>query len=443
MSESNKIENELFKKPKKKSEPVNADEAADLLMKGRCRLLTLEPWYGTMASLIDWTCADDVRTMGVRMKADGRVECLWSPKFVLAVGVIDHIMFVIKHEIEHIVRLHICRHGARQHLMSNFATDAVVNGPESSPHIANLPMIPVFNDDGEPELDEKGEQEYASPYYFPEGKKDLKTDSTFEEVYDWLDKNQKKVFIACAGCKGDLDSDVKKKPGPGQEVFDGTTIDDHSVWDRSEMSEDEARQVVKEMVEQSSKKAGSAPGHLAGAIEALQDPKINWRYLLRQWVGRVLGSRRETFSRRSRRNDKFGIPGKSNHASIPLIIGLDVSGSIAGSPKMLEQFFSEIEAMSHHFKISLVLWDAAIQLEATKYHRGDWRKIPSRGGGGTDVNVFFDYLKEKGLLNNIIVCITDGYVGTWPEQPQTPVLWGISTDVTPPWGQVVRIDVEV
>lgn len=443
MSESNKIENDLFKKKgKRKSEPASVEEAADLLMKARCRLLTLEPWYGTMASLIDWFPADDVKTMGVYMKADGRVGCVWSPQFVMAVGNIDHLMYVIKHEVEHIVRLHIVRHGARRHLLANFATDAVVNGPESAPHIVNLPMIPVFGDDGEPQLNEDGEQEYAPPYYFPEGKPDLKLDSTFEEVYDWLDKNQKKVFISCAGCCGDLDSSTRKKPAPGQEVFDGTTIDDHSVWDKSEMSEDEARQVVKEMVEQTSKKAGSAPGHLAGSIESLQDPQVNWRYLLRQWEGRILGSKRMTFSRRSRRNDKFGIPGKSNHASIRLIIGLDVSGSIAGSPKMLEQFFTEIEAMSHHFNILLVLWDAAIQMEATKYHRGDWRKVESRGGGGTNVNVFFDYLKEKGLLNNCIICITDGYVGTWPEPPQAPVLWAISTDVTPPWGQVVRINVE-
>lgn len=435
------VENELFKKPKK-SEPVDVDSAANILMNARCRLLTLEPWYGTMGSLIDWTCTDAVRTMGVRMKGDGRVECLWSPKFVLAVGSVPNLMCVIKHEIEHIVRLHICRHGARNHLMSNFATDAVVNGPESRPHIGSLPMIPVFGEDGEPSLNEDGTQEYASPYYFPEGKKDLKLDSTYEETYDWLDKNQKKVFINCAGCGGDLDSDGKKKPSPGQEVFDGTTIDDHSVWEKSELSEDEARQVVKEMVEQSSKKAGTAPGHLAGAIEALQDPKVNWRYLLRQWIGRVLGGRRVTFARRSRRNDKFGIPGKSNHASVLLVIGLDVSGSVACSKEMLEQFFAEIESMSHHFKILLVLWDTEVQLGATQYHRGDWRKIQSKGGGGTDVNCFFDYLKAEGLMNTPIICITDGYVGTWPEDPKAPVFWGISTDVTPPWGKVVRIAVD-
>ncbi len=435
---SNNIENSLFNK---KVDPAQIEEAAELVMRARCKLLTTDAWYGSMASLIDWTVADNVRTMGVRMKSNGRVECLWSPKFVLKVAIVDHLMCVIKHEIEHIVRLHICRHGARQHLLSNFATDAVVNGPESNPHVANLPMIPVFDDNG-PVLDENGEQEYASPYYFPERKADLKLDSTFEEVYDWLDKNQKKIFVSCAGCDGDLDSSAQKRPTPGQEVMDGTTIDDHRVWEQSEMSEDEARQVVKEMCEQSTKRAGTTPGHLAGAIENLQDPKVNWKYILKQWCGRVLGGRRETFSRRNRRIDKFGIPGKSNHASIPLIVAVDVSGSIACSPELLEQFFSEIEAMSHQFKVSTIFWDAAIQQGLTRYHRGDWRKIPAHGGGGTDVNVVFDYLKENNLTNNILIVITDGYVGTWPEPTDAPVLWGICTDVTPPWGQVVRINME-
>lgn len=418
------------------------ESAEDLVMKARCRLLVMAPWYGTMASLMEWTQNEEVRTMGVRMKNGGRVECMWSAKFVEAVGEVEPLMSVIQHEIEHIVRMHIVRHGARDHQMSNVATDMCVNGTESRPHIDGLPMIPVFDKDGK----RLGE---APPFYFPEGEKDLPTDSAYEEVYDWLDKKAEKIFIEMEGGGNgpDLHSDAKKQPKKGQKVIKGTTVDDHSVWDKSEVGEDEARQAVKDMVDQATKKAGSAPGHLVDAIKELQDPKVNWKYILKQFCGRCLGGKRKTYARRNRRWDMFGIPGKSNHSTVPLLIGVDVSGSVAGSPRMLEQFFTEIEQMSHQFKITLALWDAKVQMPATRYHRGDWRKIKAFGGSGTNPIFFFEYLKEQRLLHNVIIILTDGeFGGQWPEPVNTPTLWAIATNrpgsVKVPWGQVVEVELK-
>jgi predicted metal-dependent peptidase len=406
------------------------DSADDLIMKARCRLVTMHVWYGTMASLMEWKRDDKVGTMGVRMIAGGRVECRWSGPFVDAIGEIDALMAVIQHEIEHIVRLHITRHGARDHEMANTAADMCVNGPESKPNIENLPMIPVFDEGGNKTTE-------APPLYFPEGDLSPENNSTYEEVYDWLDKNQKKIFIDMPG--GDLASG-KKKPKPGQKVISGTTVDNHDIWEESEIGEEETRQIVKDMVEQASKKAGSAPGHLKDAIEQLQDPKVNWKYLFRQFCGRQLGGKRKTFARRNRRIDLFGFAGRSNHASVPLLLAVDVSSSVASNVKMLEQLFTEVEAASHRFKISLVLWDAKIQMPAKRYHRGDWRKIPAKGGCGTNVVHLFAYLKENHLFNNILVVLTDGQVGRWPpEVPPTPVVWLLTEDAKPPFGDKILI----
>ena len=415
------------------------ESAEDLVMKARCRMLVMNPWYGTMASLMEWTQNEDVRTMGVRMKHGGRVECLWSKKFVEAIGDVDALMSVVVHEIEHIVRMHVVRHGARDHQLSNVATDMCVNGTESRPHIDGLPMIPIFDEKG----DKIGE---GSPYYFPDDEKELPTDSAYEEVYDWLDKKREKIFIEGDCGASDLHSDSKKQPKKGQKVIKGTTVDDHSIWDKSEIGEDEARQVVKDMVDQATKKAGSAPGHLTDAIKALQDPKVNWKYLLKQFCGRCLGGKRKTYARRNRRIDLFGFPGKSNHSTVPLLIGVDVSGSVASNPKMLEQFFSEIEQMSHQFKITLSLWDAKVQMPATRYHRGDWRKIKALGGAGTNPIFFFEYLKEESLLHNVLIILTDGDFNEWPEPVPTPCLWAIAShkagSVKAPWGQTIDIDLD-
>lgn len=415
------------------------ESAEDLVMKARCRMLVMMPWYGTMASLMEWTQNDEIRTMGVRMKNGGRVECLWSSKFVNAIGEVEPLMAVIQHEIEHIVRMHVVRHGARDHDLSNVSSDMCVNGTEGHSHIDGLPMIPVFDKDGK----QLGE---APPFYFPDSEKDLPTDSAYEEVYDWLDKKRDKIFIEVAGGESDLHSDSKKQAKKGQKVIKGTTVDDHSVWEKSEIGEDEARQAVKDMVDQATKKAGSAPGHLVEAIKGLQDPKVNWKYILKQFCGRQLGGKRKTFARRNRRVDMFGMPGKSNHSSVPLLIGVDVSGSVAGAPKMLEQFFSEIEQISHQFKITLALWDSKVQMPATRYHRGDWHKIKAYGGSGTNPIFFFEYLKENNLLHNVLIILTDGEFNAWPEPLQTPILWAIATNkpgsIKAPWGQTVEIELD-
>lgn len=407
------------------------ESAEDLLMKARCRLLVTQPFYGSMASLLDWCENNDCKTMGVRMKSGGRVEAQWNAKFVEALGGVEPIMSVIQHELEHVVRLHIVRHGARDGQLSNVASDMCVNGTESNPNIPDLPLIPLFDDEGK----KIGE---APPFWFPEHESDLSHDSTYEEVYEWLDKKREKIFIECAGCS-DLSSSPNKKPNKGQKVIKGTTVDDHKVWEQSEVSEDEARQAVKDMVEQAIKKAGSAPGHLTEAIKKLQDPKVNWKYLLKQFCGRALGGKRKTFARRNRRIDLFGIPGKSNHSTVPLLIGVDVSSSVSSNLKLLEQFFSEIESMSHQFKVTLVTWDAKVQ-SIQKYHRGDWKKIPSLGGSGTNVVYFFTWLEEQKLLHNVIIVLTDGEVSSWPEPVSTPVLWAVPKDIAVPFGQKVVVE---
>lgn len=421
------------------------DDAEDMLMKARCRLLTTEPWYGTMASLMDWEKSEELPTMGVCMKKNGRVSCYWNPGFVLDIvngseKPIQAIMAVIKHEIEHIVRMHIVRYGARDRKLSNVAADMCVNGTESRPNVDNLPLIPVYDKDRKKLAD-------SPPIYFVEDA-NLSANSSYEEVYDYLDKNREKIFIEMdsddANDGDGLSGEGKAKPKPGQKVIKGTTVDDHDTWDKSEVSEDEARQVVKNMVEQTSKKAGNAPGHLQDAIKELQEPKVNWTYLLKQFAGKALGGKRSTFARRNRRIDKFGIAGHSNHSRIPLLVSVDVSGSVAGSPEMLEQFFTEIEHMSHQFKITLVLWDTEVQ-SVQRYHRGDWRSIKATGGGGTDPCAFFDYLKENKLPYKAIVCLTDGEFYKWPDPWPVPVLWAIATNkynsgLKVPWGEVVQIE---
>jgi len=437
------------------------DEAGEILMNARCKLLTTKPWYGTMCSLIDWKESRQVPTMGVRMMAGGRVECLWSPLFVAAIAANrtdaqnNALIAVLIHEVEHVVRMHIVRGGTKHPELFNWSCDAVLNGPKERPRIKKLPPIPIFNKDGEHELDAKGKPKYGEAVYFPT-KNGPPQESSSEEVYKWAREN-----IKCPKCgrgvdgkgggggqkkgkgqKGGGQGDQDKQKGGGCDAcaggmgdfLDGVLIDDHSIWDTSTADSDEARQVVRDMVQQSTS-AGDIPGHLVGAIEALKDPQVNWKSELKQYVGRKLGGKRKTYARRSRRHDTFGVPGKSNHASVPLTLLVDTSGSV--SDELIKQFFAEIESMSAKFKITVVQFDHAIQA-IDIYHRGDWRKIKIHGRGGTSFDIAINGIIEHSVVGRVNIILTDGYAG-FPEPPPFPVLWCINTDVEPPWGRKIQL----
>jgi predicted metal-dependent peptidase len=426
----------------------------DMLMNARCRLITIEPWYGTMASLMKWIPdRHNTPTMGVRMVRGGEVEAVYNPDFCVKLTV-EELMAVVKHEIEHIVRLHITRSGQdREHLVWNVSADMVCNGKERNPRIDNLPK------NGVKMLD------------------DMNEDITTEEAYDWLQKKRVKIQITCPMCGGSGktggdggdggDSKQGKDKGKGKDgqgkgqgncpmcngegsqshggdggagkvTIEGTWIDDHNIWKGSTVSKDEARQIVKDMADQATQKAcGNAPGHLAEVLKRLEKPIVNWKYEFRQIVGRKAGGKRRTFARRSRRHNHFGIPGKSSHASVPLTICVDTSGSM--SSKDLERVFTEVESMSQRFKITVIQFDHQVQGDPQKYHRGDWKKIKILGRGGTSFINLVEWMKENKQVGDVNIILTDGYA-PWPNEEDFYVIWAIvNEEVKAPWGKTIAV----
>lgn len=472
-------------------------EASDRLMAARCKLITLDTWYGTMAALFQWQESSMIPTMGVRMMSGGRVECLYNPLFIAALAPdnseesIDRLRALLIHEVEHVVRMHCIRGLSYNHMLFNFACDMIINGPKDHPAIKNLPRVPLIakdNDTGEYyiEQDEHGNDIWSDGVYFPNNQKAPNINITAEKLYQWLREQSDK----CQNCgqplsgqqdgqqgqghtgqnhgqgqnqgqgQGDGQDDGEEEeegqsgggggccPSCGEEIpqghglsgfpgIDGVLLDDHAIWKSSTADADEARQTVRGLIEQSNQ-CGNAPGHLKEAIEELQQPKVNWKYELKHNIGREVGGKRITMARRNRRHNRFGVPGRSSRASVPLTILVDVSGSI--SSKVLRQFFGEIESISHSFKITMVQFDHEIQY-ITTYHRGDWRKIGAMGRGGTSFENAFKGVEEKRLVGHINLVLTDGYAPFPPERPY-PVLWCCTTDVKIPWGRIIRIDVK-
>jgi predicted metal-dependent peptidase len=424
-------------------------EQSDRLMNARCRLMTREPWYGHIAMSMIWIPSHNVDTMGVRIVNGGDIQCLYSPHFVDKLS-IEELFAVIQHEIEHIVRVHCVRIGHRNPQAWNVVADMTVNGSKSNPRIGyddpstNKVILPLG----------------GNIVWIPDG---WPKDETSEFYYDKLEKQERRK--QCPNCGKPIDGSGKAKGkgksqsqqgnGSGEPCstcgqedngeynyggVSGQSIDDHTTWNQSDVSEDEARQVIKDVVDQASEKAqGSIPGHLVEAIKNLSKPVIRWRELLRHYLGKHVGNQRKTYSRRNRRRDWFGVAGISHHAAADVCVIIDTSGSIGS--RELEQFFAEIDAISSRAKVHVLQWDHAFQ-GYKKYRRGDWKKFDVHGRGGTDMAAPVQWLIDNRLVADVQVMLTDGYTGWFEgEKVVFPFITVITTPDTvgPDYGHIVRM----
>ena len=430
-------------------------------MNARCRLMTREPWYGHIAMSMIWTPSEmswmeeGRRTMGVRIVNGGDIQCLYYPPFVTKLS-IEEMFGVIQHEIEHVVRVHCVRVGGRNAFAWNVVTDMTCNGSRKSPRIGyrsavtNQMILPLG----------------GNLIWIPE---DWPQDGTSEHYYDKLEKIQRGMGACCPNCgrpqsgggggkqKGKNGKDGTEG-GPGACPHCGGTddgsysyggvsgkyVDDHSVWNQSDVSEDEARQVIKDMVDVATDKCqGHAPGHLIEAIAALSKPVVRWRELLRHYLGKHVGNQRKTYSRRNRRRDWFGVAGISHHAAADVCVIIDTSGSIG--QKELQQFFAEIDAIASRAKVKVLQWDYSFQ-GYSLYRRGDWKKFKLHGRGGTNMAAPIQWLIDNKLVADVQVMLTDGYTNWAPkEQVSFPFITVITTpDGTttgPEYGCCVRMNV--
>jgi predicted metal-dependent peptidase len=388
---------------------MNADEK---LERARCRLMLAVPFYGHAAMQMRWKASEmpwlsaKQRTMGVRIVEDGIVDCLYYPPFVEALSV-DEVAAVIQHEIEHVVRLHCIRQIGLDREVFNIAADMCVNGPMSCPRIG---------------IAQDSSHQRAIPFrneivWIPQS---WESYHTAEHYYDRL---------------------IAEHRMPDTRGLYGTMLDDHMVWDQSTCDFEEARCAVRTLVaESATRNQGQIPAHLTEAVARLEQPAVSWVSQLRRYVGRHLGGRRTTLARTSRRRQEFGVPGISRRAGATINVVTDTSGSV--SPRLLDQFFGEIDAISSRAKVHVLQWDQAFQ-GYEKYKRNDWKKFKIKGRGGTDMAAPFDWLIENGEIADVQILLTDGYCN-WPTPRRFPLITVIAgagwAESKPSWGTVIHID---
>ena len=126
--------------------------------------------------------------------------------------------------------------------------------------------------------------------------------------------------------------------------------------------------------------------------------------------------------------------------TIDIGISIDMSGSIGQEDATV--FLSEVKGIVDQyedFKINLWCFDTAIynHKEISQDNSHDLEEYEPQGGGGTDFDCIFDYLKEEGRVPNRLIVFTDGYpFGSWGDENYCDTTWIIHGDPepNPPFG---------
>ena len=228
-------------------------------------------------------------------------------------------------------------------------------------------------------------------------------------------------------------------------------FDSHMDGDDQQMPDKAAVQRAVASARNHAKAMGKFPGSLAQMCGEIIEPKVDWREKFRQWIVNTTGGDVATWKRPNKRKlavaPHMYLPGRTGMKTGPIAVEIDRSGSACGNG-FLETFLGALHEILRDVrpeKTYAMFVDTQVygevhelddpgQIQDLKNHAG--------GGGGTDMEVVFKEIDERGLEVEYVVILTDGYVNFGEPRP-IPTLWVITTpDINAPWGDTIHITVD-
>ena len=411
--------------------PAEDRDAKEKLITARVGLLLKASFFGNLATRLKLINADDwcstAATDGRNFYYNSRFVKMLKPK---------EIEFLFGHEVLHCVYDHFGRRGDRDPQLFNIANDYCVN--------ADLKKHKV------------GEFITSVPCLYDEKYEGMSS----EEIYDILYEKADKIDIGSLVDKlldehldGSGDGEGNGNDGDTNGKGNGNDGEGKGRPKLSDAEKQAIRDEIKEAVlaaaSAEANGAGNLPAGVKRIIQDLTEPKMNWRELLRMQLESTIKSD-YTWMRASRRGWHMDaiMPGMKVDPMIDIAVFLDASGSISGT--MLKDFLGEVQGIMDSFpayKIHVVTFDTdcynPVQYDSDNLDSMCDYEVS--GGGGTDFDAIFRYLKDNVIEPKRLVVFTDGYpYGSWGDENYADTVWVLhgTTTIVPPWGQYAYYEEE-
>jgi len=392
-------------------------QARELLVGARIGLLLRHSFFGNLATRLKLVNADEwcstAATDGITFYYNSRFIKMLKQK---------EIEFLFGHEVLHVVYDHMGRRGDRDPQIWNIADDYAVNADLKRHHVGQfITTVPCL---------------YESKY---DGK-------PAEEIYDDLMKNVKKINM------DELVDQLLDDHMDGDDG-DGEGDDDNKKGKRPKQMTPEERERARQEIKQAiisaaqSAEAGSMPKGVERLIQQHTNPVMPWRELIQTNLTSAI---RTDFSwmkpsRRGWHMDAI-MPGMTPGEEIDVVVSLDMSGSI--SNKQAQAFLGEIGGMMSSFdgyKVHVFCFDTETYnpKDFSSENMDSIEEYEPQGGGGTDFDCIFTYLKENAIEPKRLIVFTDGYpCGSWGDPDYCDTTWIIHGDKNPnpPFGTFALYD---
>jgi predicted metal-dependent peptidase len=395
-------------------------DARERLVTARIGLLLRHSFFGNLATRLQLINADEwcgtAATDGQKFYYNSRFIMMLKPK---------EVEFLVAHEVLHVVYDHMGRRDHRDPQIWNIADDYAVNADLKRHKVGQfITTVPCLY-----------EQKY-------DGK-------AAEVIYDDLMKNVQKIDINDLidqllddhmdgdGEDADSDSDGNKQgKGKGRPKL-------------SDEEKERIRQEVKQAIINAaqSAEAGQLPLGVERLIKQATSPVMPWRELIQTNLTSAIRTD-YSWMRPSRRGWHMDaiMPGMTPGEEIDVVVSIDMSGSI--SNKQAQQFLGEIGGMMDSFdgyKVHVFCFDTATYnpQDFSSENMESIEEYQPMGGGGTDFDCIFTYLKDNAIDPKRLIVFTDGYpCGSWGDPDYCDTTWIIHGDPNPnpPFGTYAIYD---
>ena len=323
---------------------------------------------------------------------------------------VDEAIFVLCHEVMHVVGLHFLRLAGRDLERWNIATDAWINDLLRQERVGTWPTR-----DGLELVD------------VPDARKEL-----VDDLYNRLPPPppDQPGGGRGAGAWRDLGQDTGD---------DGTDTTPLTPEERAAL-ETEIKIAVTQAAQAAKMQGQLSAGLAQFAADYIASP-IRWQDVLERYMSAYVTAG-YTWRRPNRRFADVYLPSPAKQPSMGhVVIQIDVSGSI--NPTELAHYNGHLQrilAQCRPTQTDVLYVDTQV-LKRETFGPDDEVTLTYYSGGGTDMEAGFRYLDTEGLTPSVVVVLTDGYT-PFSTPPDVPVVWVCSTTQDIPYGDVVRFTLD-
>lgn len=391
------------------------------LMLSKMRILCNNGFYGLLLMHMKYGLDAECGTA----YTDGKV-IRFDPKFLDELND-DELDFIMMHEILHVALQHCFRGRELEKELYNIACDIVVNSNILLSNNMDTRTITLRSDGEAMHLTPNGKEGY---------------EYTAEEVYNMLQKN--------------LGMNNAKLQSNGKTKNTTNIIDNHTKWQQIEKNEeleelwisrlDEVSKTIE--IRDSIINRETMPAFAQRRLKELKNAQTDWREILIDFLQEEVVD--YSFMPPDRRFDDcpFFLPDFNDKDIKPENILFMIDTSASMKDDMVTAAYSEVKGAIEQFNGKLIgmlgFFDAVVIEPVPFENEEEFEMIKAIGGGGTNFQIIFNYVKEY-MTDNLpvsIIILTDGYA-PFPKESEAmgiPVIWLLNNEkVNPSWGKVARI----